>query len=224
MTTSKELKKEFVLYNYYRSSASYRVRIAMHVKGLDFEYRPVHLINNGGEQHRSEYAALNPSREVPTLVHDGKVIAQSVAIIDYLENIKPTPRLFPADPHQRALVFQACEIINSGVQPIGNLRVLKQLVDKFGASEAQKEEWTQYWIRYGLETLEAFLKPHAGHFAIGNEVTAADCFVIPQLFGAERFKVPTAGYPTLLKIQANCQALDAFKKAAPAAQPDFPKT
>lgn len=215
--------KEFVLYNYFRSSASYRVRIAMNLKGLEFDYRPVHLVNNGGEQYSAEYAALNPSREVPTLVHKGQVIAQSIAILDYLEQVAPTPRLYSADPYKRALALQACEIINSGAQPIGNLRVQKLLTEKFGATETQKEEWTKYWIRYGLETMEAFLKPHAGKFCIGNEVSAADCFLIPHLFNADRFTVPTENYPTLLRVRANCEALTAFKKAAPDQQPDFPR-
>lgn len=199
----------------------------MALKGLDYEYKAVHLINNGGEQHRPDYAVLNPSHEVPTLVHHTKsgsthTIAQSVAIVDYLDQVAPNPRLFPSEPHRRALVFQACEIVNSGAQPIGNLRVLKQLEEKFGATEVQKEQWTQHWIRYGLETLETFLKPHAGKYSFGDQITAADCFVIPHLFGADRFKVSTAPYSTLLRIRDNALNLEAFKKASPLQQPDTP--
>lgn len=215
---------EFILYNYFRSSASYRVRIALELKGIAYEYRPVHLIHGGGEQYKAEYARLNPSREVPTLVHQGRAIAQSLAIIDYLDNVVPEPRLFPPDAYHRALVTQACEIINSGAQPPGNLRVQKQLVEKFGATEAQKDEWTKYWINYGLETMETFLKPHAGRYSFGNEITAADLCVVPMMFTAERFKVSTEASPALRKIAENCAKLEAFKKAAPSAQPDFPKS
>jgi maleylacetoacetate isomerase len=214
---------EFLLYNYFRSSASYRVRIALEMKGIPFDYRPVHLVNGGGEQYKPEYQAINPSREVPTLVHKGRVIGQSLAIIDYLDSVQPTPRLFPVDPYKRALVLQACEIINSGAQPPGNLRVQKLLAEQFHADETQKDLWTKYWIRYGLETMEAFLKPHAGKFCFSDEVTAADCVLMPHMFNADRYKVATDGYPTINRISQNCERLEAFKKAAPSAQPDFPK-
>ncbi len=219
MTTGNDL----ILYNYFRSSASYRVRIALALKGVKYEYRAVHLINEGGEQHKSEYTSLNPSREVPTLVHNGKAIGQSMAILDYLDQIIPNPRLFPIDPYQRALAFQACEIINSGAQPLGNLRVQKLLVEKYGMLESQKDEWTRHWIQYGLETLEAFLKPYAGKFSFGDDVSAADCFVVPHLFGANRFHVPLEAYSTLRRIRDNCEAIEAFKNASPSRQPDSPK-
>ncbi len=223
MANAQNSTSEFVLYTYFRSSASYRVRCAFYLKGLSYEARPVHLVNNGGEQYAASYAALNPSREVPTLVHKGHVIGQSIAILDYLDQVAPTPRIFPVDPAKRALVFQACEIINSGAQPLGNLRVQKQLVERFGATDTQKEEWTKYWIQYGLETLEAFLKPHAGRFSIGDEVTAADCCLMPHMYNADRFKVPTEPYPTLRRIYATCSEMEAFKKASPSQQSDAPK-
>lgn len=214
----------FVLYNYYRSSASYRVRIALHLKNLPFEYRPVHLIKDGGEQHSTDYAQLNPSREVPTLIHNGKAIGQSLAILDYLERIAPSPRLYPASALERALVLQACEIVNSGSQPPINLRVQQLLVERFNATELQKEEWAQFWVRWGLESLEAFLKPHSGKYSFGDEVTAADCCLVPLMFTADRFKVSTSSYPNLERVAANCAALEAFKKASPPQQPDFPKS
>ena len=213
---------DFVLFTYFRSSASYRVRIALNMKKISYEPRIIHLVNNGGEQYAADYAKLNPSREVPTLVHKGHAIGQSLAIIDYLDQVAPVPRMFPIEPLKRALVLQACEIINSGAQPIANLRVQKALVEKFGATDVQKEEWTKHWIQYGLETLEAFLKPHAGKFSFGDEVTAADCVLMPHMFNADRFKVPTAAYPTLERIRGNCETLEAFKKAAPSQQPDAP--
>ncbi len=215
---------DFILYNYFRSSASYRVRIALELKEIPYEYRPVHLIKEGGEQYKPEYEALNPSREVPTLVHKGHVIAQSLAILDYLDHVVPTPRLYPPNPVARALVIQACEIINSGAQPPANLRVQKQLVEKFGASDAQKDAWTKYWIAYGLETMEAFLKKHAGKFSFGDDVTASDLCVVPMMFTADRFKVSVEKFSTLRRIDENCAKLEPFKKASPARQPDFTKS
>lgn len=222
--------KEFALYSYFRSSASYRVRIALEIKSIDYEYRTIHLLNNGGEQHSAEYLKLNPSREVPTLVHyaigspEPIVLGQSVAIIDYLDQKVPTPRLFPPSSQQRGLVLQACEIMNSGSQPLHNLRVLKKLVDDFKISEDQKTEWTRHWINYGLQSFEATVKPHSGKFSFGDTVTAADCFLIPQLANADRFQVSTAPYPVLEKIRSSCEKIPAFAKASPSAQSDSPKT
>lgn len=211
-----------ILYNYYRSSASYRVRIALNLKGFAFEYRPVHLLKDGGEQRKNDYAALNPSREVPTLVHDGRTIAQSMAIIDYLDHVKAEPALFPKDAYLRALTVQACEIVNSGTQPLGNLKVLNELGSRFGATGEAKTAWIHHWVTEGLTALESHVAKHAGRFCIGDQVTAADCFLIPQLFAAERFKVPVTDYKTLLRIRSECESLPAFQKAAPGVQPDTP--
>lgn len=219
--------KEFALYSYFRSSASYRVRIALGLKGVDYEYRAVHLLNDGGEQLKSEYANLNPSREVPTLVHRiggrERLIGQSVAIIDYLDRIIPQPSLFSEDPSTRAQILQACEIVNSGIQPLHNLRVLKLLSEKFQATEEQKNDWTRHWIRYGLEALEKFLAPHAAEFSFGKLPTAADCFLIPNLANADRFQVDLAPYPTLVRVRKSCDQLAAFVQASPANVPDSPK-
>lgn len=218
--------KEFALYSYFRSSASYRVRIALGLKKIDYEYRPVHLLNDGGEQLKSDYAALNPSREVPTLVHRTggreQMIGQSVAIIDYLDQIVPNPSLFSDQPDKRAQILQACEIVNSGVQPLHNLRVLKRLSEKFNATEEQKNEWTRHWISYGLEALEKFLTPHAREFSFGDRPTAADCFLIPNLANADRFQVDLSPYPTLLRIRMSCDQITAFVQASPANVPDSP--
>ena len=220
--------KEFALYSYFRSSASYRVRIALGLKGIDYEYRAVHLLNDGGEQLQTDYAALNPSREVPTLVHrkDGKeiLIGQSVAIVDYLDRVAPSPLLFPQDAVQRAKVLQVCEVINSGIQPLHNLRVLKTLTAKFGANEEQKNEWTRHWLQYGLETLEQLISPTAKTFSFGEEPGAADCFLIPNLANADRFQVDLAAFPTLLRVRENCEKLPAFIQASPTKVPDAPKT
>jgi maleylacetoacetate isomerase len=213
---------EFVLYSYFRSSASYRVRIALNLKDIAYAYRAIHLLNNGGEQNTEDFRKLNPSGEVPTLLHNGKALAQSMAILDYLDHVAPAPRLFPEDPYRRALVIQACEIVNSGVQPVHNLKVLQALEDRFDADQKRKNDWAAHWITKGLDSLEAFLKPHAGDFSFGHEVSAADCFLMPQLVNADRFQVSLAPYPTLSRIRANCEKLDPFKRAAPNVQPDTP--
>jgi maleylacetoacetate isomerase len=214
---------EFILYSYFRSSASHRVRIALNLKDIDFEYRAVHLLKDGGEQHSDEYRELNPSGQVPTLIHKGRAIGQSMAIVDYLDQIRPEPRLFPEDPFQRALVIQFCEIINSGMQPLQNLSVLQELEKRHGADQDQKNEWVTHWVKKGFETAENFLKTRAGQFCFGQDVTAADCFLIPQIMGgADRYNVSLDPYPTIARIRRNCDALEAFQKAAPSAQPDTP--
>lgn len=212
------------LYNYFRSSASYRVRIALHLKGLDFEYIPVHLIKDGGEQFKTEYKNLNPMGEVPTLDNNGQVLSQSMAIIDYLDSLRIHPRMFPSDPFLRARVMQFCEIFNSGIQPLQNLNVTNFLEKEMGLAEVKKNEWVIHYISRGLNAAEAMVTKTAGSFCFGGEITAAECFLIPQLFASRRFNVPLDKYPNLLRIEAECLKLDAFKKAHPQAQIDFPKT
>ena len=212
-----------ILYSYFRSSAAFRVRIALNLKEISYDYRAVHLLNNGGEQHSAEYTKLNPSHEVPTLVHEGKALGQSLAIMMYLDQVKPEPALFPKDAHQRALVVQAAEIINSGAHPPGNLRVLKELEKRFNATQPQKDDWCAFWVQYGLKAFDAMIQPHAGAFSFGDQPTAADCYLIPHLTNADRFKVSLENYPTLLKIRANCEKIPAFVKAGPKFQPDTPK-
>jgi maleylacetoacetate isomerase len=214
---------EFILYSYFRSSASYRVRIALYLKKISFEYRAVHLLENGGEQNSETYSQLNPSREVPTLIHNGRSLGQSLAIIDYLDHIQPSPRLLPQDPYDRAKIIQACEIPNSGVQPLHNLRVTQELERKFNATSDQKNEWTMHWIKYGLDTLECLLKTTAGRYSFGDEVTAADCFLIPHVANALRFHVDLSAYPIITKINKNCLELEAFINSGPNCQPDSPE-
>ena len=214
---------DFILYTYFRSSASFRVRIAMKLKKLKYDYRAVHLLKDGGEQFKPGYADLNPSREVPTLVHNGKNIAQSMAILDYLDHVQPTPKLFPDDANKRALVIQACEIINSGTQPLVNTRITKYLTEKMGATEDLKNTWVKYHLEHGSDTLEVFLKPHAGTFAFGNEVTAADCFVLPHLISSERFGANISASPTLMRLKDHYMKIEAFAESMPDKQLDFQK-
>jgi len=222
-----------VLYNYFRSSTSFRVRIALELKKLIYEYKPIHLLNNGGEQHSSEYKSLNPMGGVPTLVHvtqngDRKIIAQSLAIIEYLDEVfRDNHPLYPQDPYQKALIRQFCEIINADTHSYGNLRTLQYLEKNFNVTEEQKNNWIHHWILIGLQACEDFLTLHnknSSHllFCFGEEITAADLVLIPQIVTAQRFKVPLHSLPTIMKIFNNCMEIDAFKKAHPFRQIDTP--
>ena len=214
---------ELTLYNYFRSSTSYRVRIALHYKNLNFTYKPVHLINDGGEQHKSAYKNLNPMSEVPTLIHEGLPLSQSMAIIEYLDEVFPHPGLFPREAQKRARLRQFCENINSFMHPLTNLKVLQYLEVKHGYTQVNKEEWVTVWSKKGFEATENFLKKTAGRFCFGDEVTAADLFLIPQIFSAQRFKLDLSPYPLAMKINENCLSLDYFKKAHPYRQVDTPE-
>lgn len=212
------------LYNYFRSSTSYRVRIALHLKKLEFEYKPIHLLNNGGEQHSAEYRALNPVGGIPTLVDGDKVISQSFAIIEYLDEAFPqTYQLFPKDPYTRAKIRQVCENINADIHPLQNLKLMQYLEKKHGYNQEQKDEWCQKWIQEGFTAAEKILSETAKSYAFGDQVTAADIFIVPQLFSANRFKVDTTQYPILSKINDNCLKLGAFQKSQPSNQVDSPK-
>jgi maleylacetoacetate isomerase len=213
---------DLVLYNYFRSSTSYRARIALHWKNLAFDYQPVHLLNNGGEQHQAQYQNLNTLREVPTLVHQGIVIAQSMAIIEYLDEAFPQCRLFPMSATDRAHVRQVCENVNSNLHPVGNLKVLQYLVQTLNVSETQKFQWLSHWYDRGLEATERCLEKTSGTYAFGGEVTAADVFIVPQMTTCQRFGYDTSKFPVLSRIQKNCESLDAFKKAHPGRQIDTP--
>jgi maleylacetoacetate isomerase len=189
----------------------------------------VHLINNGGEQNSPTYRQLNPSGEVPLLVHykNSQLVAtigQSMAIIQYLEDILPSPQLFPAGPEKKAEVIQFCEIINSGIQPLHNLKILNYLEKDLKITSDQKIKWTQLWISSGLTTLEKLLEKTSGDYCFGDSITAADCFLIPQIFAAARFEVSLDAFPLINKINNRCVQLEAFKKAHPSQQVDSPKT
>jgi len=213
---------DLVLYNYFRSSASYRVRIALHQKNLSFDYKAVHLLNNGGEQNAPDYKALNPAAEVPTLIHGTRNLSQSMAILQYLDEAFPQHLMFPKDSFAKAKVIQFCEGINC-TQPYQNLRTLQFLEREFQFTETQKNKWLQEWIGRNLESSEKILQTTAGEFCFGGQVTAADAFLIPQLFTAQRFNVDFSGYSTLRKIQENCLKTEAFIKAHPFRQVDTPE-
>lgn len=212
---------DLILYNYFRSSASYRARIALHWKDLPFEYRAVHLLEGGGQQHKPEYRDLNPAGEVPTLIYQGKPIAQSVAILELLEELYPAKPLLPKDPVQKALVRQFCENVNC-TQPYQNLKTLQFLEKNAGISEAMKQQWLDKWLGSWLQTSEKMIEKNGGKYCFGNEVTMADVFLVPQLFAVNRFKIAMDAYPRVRAVNEACLALDAFKKAHPHAQVDTP--
>ncbi len=210
-----------VLYNYFRSSTSYRARIALHFKGLKFEYKAIHLLKNGGEQHSPEYRKINPAGGVPTLVHGDKVIGQSMAILQYLDDVFPENRLFPTDPYLKAKILDYSEGINC-VHSLPNLKVLQFLEKEYGADQAKKEQWIHQWMGQNFEAGEKLLAKSAGQYCFGDQITAADCFLIPQITTAQRFNVPLEKYPIQMKIFENALKLEAFKKGHPFRQVDTP--
>ncbi|KTC68069.1 glutathione S-transferase (maleylacetoacetate isomerase) [Legionella birminghamensis] len=205
------------LYDYYRSTASYRVRIALNIKNISYERIAVHLVNNGGEHHHPDYLNLNPQGLVPTLDEHGHIVTQSLAIIEYLDEISPTPPLLPATPFGRAQVRSLALLIACDMHPLNNLRVLNQLRSQFGADEAQIHEWYHRWLKEGFDAFERRLSaiPHKHHYCYGNEVSLADICLIPQVYNAKRFGFPMDEYPLINEIEAYCLGLAAFKNAAP---------
>lgn len=212
------------LYSFWRSSASYRVRIALNLKGLPYEYVPVHLTRDGGEQHKPEYRALNPQGRVPLLVDGDFRIAQSLAILDYLESLKPEPALCPRDARLRARVLAFCHAIASDIQPLQNTGPNRYLGEHFGADDTRKAAWNRHWIQLGLEALE---RERAGRpdtpFAFGDAPTWADCVLVPQVYNAERWQCDPGRFPLLHALARRLRELPAFAAAHPDRQPDTPK-
>jgi len=208
------------LYTYFRSSAAFRVRIALNLKGLSYEPRFVHLAR--GEHRQPEYAALNPQALVPALADEGGLLTQSLAIIEYLEEKHPSPPLLPKDLLGRARVRSLSLLIACEIHPLNNLRALQYLVNELGHSEEDKNRWYQHWIRDGMAKFEADLVRGraAGRFCHGDIPTMADCCLVPQIFNARRFKCDLAHAPTALRVFEECMKLEAFQRAQPASQPD----
>ena len=207
-----------VLYSYFRSSCSYRVRIALYLKDIDFEYRAVPLLEK--KQKQQDYLSLNPKGEVPCLIDGDHIISQSMAIIHYLDKKVPTPPLFPESPKALAFCLQLCEVIGSGIQPLQNIGVLSHLTKEFSISPTQKNDWIVHWIFEGFEALEKMLAKSRGPYCLGETICAADLFLIPQVYNAKRFHVKMEGFTNICKIEANCLKHQAFLKASPANSPD----
>ena len=205
------------LHGYWRSSATWRVRIALCTKQIAFDYLPVHLARGGGEQRHAAHLARNPIGQIPVLeLDDGRYLAQSLAIIEYLEETVPTPPLLPADPWLRARARMIAEMVNSGIQPLQNLSTLREVK----ALDGDEGKWAQTFIAQGLQALAAAIEPTAGAFCVGDAPTLADLCLVPQLYNARRFGADVAPFPRLLAIESACASLPAFEAARPERQAD----
>ena len=213
-----------VLYDYWRSSASYRVRIALNLKGLAYEQRPVHLVRSGGEQHQDAYRRVNPQGLVPALVHGDRVLTQSLAICEYLDEAFGGPALLDGDAGRRARIRALAQAVACDIHPINNLRVLKYLGDELGQGEDAVRRWYAHWITLGFAAVERTLasREERSPFCFGEAPSLADCCLVPQVYNAERFACDLEPYPELMRVVAHCRALDAFEAAQPEFQPDAP--
>jgi len=210
------------LYTYFRSSAAYRVRIALNLKGLKADYRYVHLVKDGGQQHKPEYLALNPQGLVPALVDHGQVLTQSLAIIEYLEETHPQPPLLPKDALGRARVRALAQVVACDIHPLNNSRLLKYLERELHADETARNTWYRYWVVEGFMALEKLLAGNSrtGKFCHGDQPTLADICLVPQVFNARRFEIDLAPFPTIHRINDYCLTLQAFADASPEKQAD----
>jgi maleylacetoacetate isomerase len=213
---------EFVLYGYFRSSAAFRARIALNLKGIKPELRFIHLLKDGGQQHTPDYKALNPQELIPALVHDGHTITQSLAIIEYLDEIAPQPPLLPRDALGRAGVREIAYTIACDIHPVNNLRVNQYLKRVFHADGAAQIAWQRHWIATGFAALETMLGRSGarGSYCYGDTPTLADICLIPQMANARRVELDLAPYPNLRRIEETALALPAFDAALPKNQPD----
>ena len=207
------------LYSYFRSSAAYRVRIALNFKGIAYETKSIHLIKDGGHNKRPEFRAVNPQMRVPVLVTPaGNVLIQSLAIIEYLEETHPEPALLPKDPIARAKVRGLAELIACDIHPLNNTSPLRYLKNQLHQEQSAIDAWYHHWVLTGFEALEALLEP--GPYAYGDKVTLADLCLVPQVNNARRLKVPLDRFPKIVSVDAACLALPAFDRARPENQPD----
>lgn len=207
------------VYTYFRSSAAYRLRIALNLKGLSGDMVSIHLQKDGGQHRKPEYRAINPQMRVPALKLDsGEVLTQSLAIIEYLDEVDPQPPLLPRDPVERAKVRALALAIACDIHPLNNLAPLRYLKNELGQEQSKIDAWYHHWILEGFEALESMVRP--GPYASGSEVTLADVCLVPQIYNARRFKVPLDRFPKLVAIDAACAKLPAFEQARPENQPD----
>ena len=207
------------LYNYFRSSASWRVRIGLALKGLDYDYASIHLARN--EQFAEPFANQQVSHLVPALVlDDGRWLSQSMAILEYLEETHPEPPLLPRDPVARAQVRALAQDIGCDIHPLNNLRVLRYLKTDLGQEQETVDRWYRHWIATGLAIVEQRLSATAGQFSFGDTPGLADCLLVPQVYNAQRFDCPLEAYPTVLRVNATCLELPAFAQTHPSVCPD----
>ncbi|OWF50384.1 maleylacetoacetate isomerase-like [Mizuhopecten yessoensis] len=206
-----------VLYTYYRSSCSWRVRIALAWKGIEYESRFVNLGKDGGQQNKDEYAAINPMKQVPALVMNGSTMTQSVAMLEYLEEVHPEKLILPKDPLDRVKVRELVSVISGGIQPLQNSSVLQKIGDE------GKMEWGKFWLDKGFQALEQTLKRTAGKYCVGDTVTMADVCLVPQVFNANRFKVEMEQFPVIARLNGELLKLDAFRESHPFKMDDCPE-
>jgi maleylpyruvate isomerase len=207
------------LYSYFRSSAAYRVRIALNLKGIAYETAPIHLVKEGGHNRRPEFRAINPQMRVPVLVTPkGDVLIQSLAIIEYLEEIAPEPALLPKDPVARAKSRALAELIACDIHPLNNIGPLRYLKNQMSQEQSVIDTWYHHWVIAGFEALEMLMG--SGPYVCGDQVTVADLCLVPQVYNARRLKVPLEKFPKIVAADAACQALAAFDRARPENQPD----
>ncbi|MCE9680091.1 maleylacetoacetate isomerase [Shewanella sp. AS1] len=208
------------LMGYWRSSAAYRVRIALNLKGIKVEHESVHLVKDGGQQHAPEYASLNPHELVPTLVDNDLILTQSLAIIEYLDERFTQSPLLPSSLNEKAIVRAMALSVACEIHPLNNLRVLQYIAGPMGLDDEAKNSWYHHWIHQGFTALEKQLEQYAGQYCFGDSVTLADLCLIPQVYNANRFGVDLTDYPQIRRIWDNCHQLDAFIAATPENQPD----
>ncbi len=216
------MSDQLQLYSYWRSSAAYRVRIGLNLKGLSYETLPIHLLRNGGEQHAPDYVDKNPQHLVPTLLHGNRVVRQSLAILEYLDEAWPSPRLLPVTARDRARVRALAQMITSDIHPLNNLRVLQYLEKELQVTQTQRDEWVRHWIVEGFRAIEQVLNEgfSSDLYCHGESPGLADCCLVPQIYNARRFGVDMAVFPAMSRIEQACLSLPAFDSARPELQPD----
>lgn len=212
-----------ILYSYFRSSAAYRVRIGLNLKGLDYQIKPVHLLKDGGQQHQPDYVQINPVQLLPALDDDGLIITQSLAILEYLDERYPELPLLPKASAERAWARSMAQTVACDIHPLNNLRVLQYLKNELHAQEDARNQWYRHWVQVGLEGLEVLVQRHGKKdhpFIFGDTPGIAEICLIPQMFNARRFEIDLSAFPRLLAVEEKCLELSAFQEAAPDRQPD----
>ena len=219
------MNESLQLFSYWRSSAAYRVRIGLNLKGLAHDIVPVHLLHDGGQQHSDVYRSINPQQLVPVLGHGNRRLSQSLAILEYLDEVWPTPPLLPSTSRERHRVRALSQLVACDIHPLNNLRVLQYFEQEWSVPQPERDEWVRHWIGEGFAAAEAMVAEHpsTGSFCEGNTPTMADCCLVPQVYNARRFGVDMARFPTLQRIEVACLELPAFDAARPERQPDAPE-
>ncbi|TDK24288.1 maleylacetoacetate isomerase [Luteimonas aestuarii] len=218
------MSEALCLHSYWRSSAAYRVRIGLNLKGLRYEIIPVHLLRDGGEQRKPAFAEANPQKLVPVLQHGKRMLRQSLAILEYIDEVWPETPLLPATARDRQRVRALAQVVACDVHPLNNLRVIQYFEHEWNVPQPERDAWVRHWIEEGFEAFETMLQNHpaTGDFCDGHAPSLADCCLVPQVYNARRFGVDLTPYPTIVRIEQACLALPAFDAARPERQPDAP--